>query len=78
MIVATLYVHGYRHQINWSDWRFVQLPAPGDVISVTDHEGNQHFARVRYTVYVGASVHREGEQPAASVTADWAAPESFV
>lgn len=78
MIVATVYVHGYRQQINWAEWRFLQLPSPGDVISLADYEGKSHFARVRYTTYVGEPIHSDGEQPRASIVADWAEPQSFL
>lgn len=75
MIVANLQVHGYGNQVNWSDWRFVQLPAAGDVIGVADHAGSWHYVTVRHTEHQPAAVHRPSDEPSAIVVTDW--KESF-
>lgn len=75
MITATLMVYGHGDQVNWSDWHFLQLPAPGDVITVKDFKGNWHHLAVRHTEYTASSAHHQGNEASAVVVTDWV--ESF-
>jgi len=75
MITATVFVHGYKHQINWSDWEFLQLPAPGDTIGLTGFDGYIHYAKVRHTEHLPKFAHRDGKPATAIVVTDWV--ESF-
>jgi hypothetical protein len=77
VIVATLFVYGCGNQVNWGEWSFLQLPSPGDVVTVSNADGTLHgYAAVRHTEHAPASIYREGKAPSAIVVTDWKAAYS--
>ncbi len=70
MIEAVVFVHGHESgHVNWSSWRFLQLPASGDLISL--QIGNLvHSVKVRHVEHMPTRVDVDG-QPTVIIVSDW-------
>ena len=75
MIKAIVFVYGHGHQINQGEWEFLQLPAPGDLVHLSQFDGTEYYAKVRQTEYLPVRSGGDGV-PAAHVVADYRDPEA--
>lgn len=71
-IVATVFIHGHPSgHVNWSDWTFVQIPAPGDIICVqAEGKGDHEYATVRHSEYRGSSIHWSDDEASVIIVCD--------